>query len=292
MKSLQKWIQENAKSGEQAWQMFWDAFQQQQKGLGNWDENDPKKIEHHQSTAYWWFGQAFQGTKFHTEDPSKKGKNSDGLSTIKKEASAAIKVKQEAKEAAQTERSNKRSHDTRNLEAETTIANKKIKQQASLDESSLEKMKRKEAKKKRKNNPDSTNPEAAGINSKLKSLASLLHGARKTEDKTRSSNQVEESRRQESLQSQPQNVQNIPQGLPTNGLPGIFSGALPGGIPGIPPPDVNPLLHAHALAAAQAGFGMPNPYGQAFGLPGLTPEQVGLGVENVCSNRTKGSFER
>ena len=51
LKSLQKWIQENAKSGEQAWQMFWEAFQQQQKSLGNWNDDDQKLFEHHQSTG-------------------------------------------------------------------------------------------------------------------------------------------------------------------------------------------------------------------------------------------------
>lgn len=90
LKQLQKWIQENAKSGEQAWQMFWDAFQQQQKSAGNWDDNDQELINHHQTTAYWWFGQAFNETKF-----DESGTTASQSSTVKKE-SKKVRVKQEA----------------------------------------------------------------------------------------------------------------------------------------------------------------------------------------------------
>ena len=55
--SLKKWIQSAAKSGEEAWQMYWEHYQKDQKAKGKWIEGDEKNIDHHQSYAYWWFGQ-------------------------------------------------------------------------------------------------------------------------------------------------------------------------------------------------------------------------------------------
>lgn len=117
LKSLKKWIQENATTQDEAWTMFWDAYKNQQIANGAYSDDTEA---HHQSVAYWWFGQAFANddsldaaptgqVKQETTKRQAGGGDDTGISNkrIKQEAGSNANKTAEATAAKQAEVSSK-----------------------------------------------------------------------------------------------------------------------------------------------------------------------------------------
>ena len=193
LKSLKKWIEENAKDQQEAWQMFWDAYKQQQESLGNWTDD---QAEHHQQMAYWWFQQAFDSNEDKEND---EGTNSE--TPVKMEPQ---KTKTEAYEYEQNQLQSQQNIKIKRQADDEPSPPKRVKQEAGLKSSENDKFK-----------------------SKLANLSSLLRDVRKQKQAEKESAVVEpenernypgrmDSERVEKVQAQvqPQNSLPNPASLP------------------------------------------------------------------------------